>query len=67
MCLAQKPAPIVDDRTAINVAYDVRDAMDSVAWRRPGALAPMQTTDKEAAYAEHDAEVQDAWKKRGAR
>jgi hypothetical protein len=67
MCLAQKPAPIVDDRTAINVAYDVRDAMDSVAWRRPDALAPVAVADREQAYEQYDRDQSDAWRKRGAR
>ena len=67
MCLAQKPAPIVDDRTAVNVAYDVRDAMDSVAWRRPDAAAPVAVADREQAYEQYDRELQSAWQKRRAR
>jgi hypothetical protein len=63
-CYAEKPTAIVDDRTATNVAYDVHDAHTAAAWRRPDAIAPVQATDKEAAYAEHAAELQDAWRAR---
>src|SRR4051812_8975402 len=61
---ANKPAPIVDDRTAVNVAFDVRDALDGAAWRRPGAAPPVQTTDKEAAYEAYAADQSNAWQRR---